>query len=96
MANFETGLLKLAATKASWVVFPLGLIGVATIWASRARGRRSAPSGNSPREATGAASPGKRTSYNPTSGSSFRGGNNREALLSQILEDNIRLREALK
>lgn len=92
MANLETGLLKLAAAKASWLVFPLGMIGIAAIWVWRARDRRSPP----PRADGRAARRGERTSYRPASGPSLRGGTDREALLSQILEDNIRLREALK
>lgn len=54
--------------------------------------------GGSPREAAGSAHPATRahTSYRPASGAPFRGGSDREALLSQILEENIRLREALK
>jgi hypothetical protein len=54
--------------------------------------------GGSPREAAGSAHPTARarTSYRPVPGAPCRGGTDREALLSQILEDNIRLREALK
>ena len=40
--------------------------------------------------------PREHTSYRPAPGASIRGGTDREALLSQVLEDNIRLREALK
>lgn len=57
-----------------------------------------ADTGNTPRGAADAThyTPGERTSYRPVSGTPFRGGSDREALLSQVLEDNIRLREALK
>jgi hypothetical protein len=112
MANFEYGLLKLAAAKASGMAFPMGLVAVAAIWVWSARNRRSVPPprddssatgsmgeadpGGSPREAAGSARPGEHTSYRPAPAAPFRGGSDREALLSQILEDNIRLREALK
>lgn len=57
-----------------------------------------ASAGGSPREApdTTEPAPRKHSSYRPRPGSSMPGGTDREALLSQVLEENIRLREALK
>lgn len=112
MAILENGLLKLAATKVWGMTFPLGMVAVAAIWVWGVRERRSAAShpdessatgslrdtGGSARKAAGPAHPSPRehTAYRPAPGSSIPGGTDREALLSQILEENIRLREALK
>lgn len=103
MANLENGLLKLVAAKGSAVVFPLGLVGVAAFWVWSARNRRRE---QSPRDVSGASNPsrgaasairpGAQTSYHAASGAASRRGTDRKALLSQILEENIRLREAIK
>jgi len=52
MANIEYGLLKLAAAKASGLVFPIGLVAVATIWAWRVRDRQPASAHSEARPAS--------------------------------------------
>jgi hypothetical protein len=99
MANIQYSFLKLAAVKASGLAFPLGLIGITGIWVWSARNRRSVPSQddtNAPHQGADSANPAEYASYKPESGASSLGGNGRDAILGQILADNIRLREALK